>query len=50
LAKGGPAEANGAVQIGDSVIYVDDLDVRELMNNVRSHPYLLQRKPTSCVA
>jgi len=50
LAKGGPAEANGAVQIGDSVIYVDDLDVRELMNNVRSHPYLLKRKPTSCVA
>ena len=50
MAKGGPAEANGAVQIGDSVIYVDDLDVRELMNNVRSHPYLLKRKLTSCVA
>ena len=38
LAKGGPAEAQGAVQIGDSVIYVDDLDVRELMNNVRKPP------------
>lgn len=35
LAKGGPAEQGGAVRIGDAVVYVDSLDVRELMNNVR---------------
>eukprot|EP00283_Hemiselmis_rufescens_P005229 CAMPEP_0173425578 /NCGR_PEP_ID=MMETSP1357-20121228/5261_1 /TAXON_ID=77926 /ORGANISM="Hemiselmis rufescens, Strain PCC563" /LENGTH=142 /DNA_ID=CAMNT_0014389047 /DNA_START=30 /DNA_END=455 /DNA_ORIENTATION=- len=33
LAKGGPAESDGQIQIGDSLVYVDDLDVRELMNN-----------------
>ncbi len=36
LAKGGPADQAGSVQIGDTLVFVDDLDVRELMNNVRS--------------
>jgi C-terminal processing protease CtpA/Prc len=36
LAKGGPAETDGQIQIGDSLVYVDDLDVRDLMNNVRA--------------
>ncbi|EKX43548.1 hypothetical protein GUITHDRAFT_110354 [Guillardia theta CCMP2712] len=33
LAKDGPAERDGKVQIGDSILFVDDLDLRELMNN-----------------
>ena len=36
LAKGGPAEIDGAVQIGDSLVSVDDLDVQQLMGNVRA--------------
>ena len=34
VAKGGPADYNGSVQIGDTLLFIDDLDVRELMNNV----------------
>ncbi len=37
LAKGGPADQAGSVQIGDTLVFVDDLDIRELMNNVRPH-------------
>ena len=41
LAKGGPADRNGAVQIGDTIVSVDDLDVRDLMNNVKAHDSLI---------
>mmetsp|Transcript_22443 Transcript_22443/g.53858 ORF Transcript_22443/g.53858 Transcript_22443/m.53858 type:complete len:157 (-) Transcript_22443:84-554(-) len=50
LAKGGPAEADGAVQIGDSVVYVDELDVRELMSSPSSERYDVSRGVSTVLA
>ncbi len=34
LAKGGPAEANGGLLIGDTVVFVNDLHVPSLLERV----------------
>mmetsp|Transcript_25211 Transcript_25211/g.59775 ORF Transcript_25211/g.59775 Transcript_25211/m.59775 type:complete len:161 (-) Transcript_25211:338-820(-) len=50
LAKGGPAEQGGAVRIGDAVVYVDSLDVRELMNNPDTSKYDVSRGVSTVLA
>lgn len=34
VARGGPAERNNKIMIGDRVVFVDDLDVQALLNRV----------------
>eukprot|EP00288_Rhodomonas_lens_P019117 CAMPEP_0177717100 /NCGR_PEP_ID=MMETSP0484_2-20121128/14851_1 /TAXON_ID=354590 /ORGANISM="Rhodomonas lens, Strain RHODO" /LENGTH=260 /DNA_ID=CAMNT_0019229151 /DNA_START=151 /DNA_END=934 /DNA_ORIENTATION=- len=43
IEKGGPADKSGDVQIGDQVVYVDDLDIRELMNDWRGGHFDLSK-------
>mmetsp|Transcript_17801 Transcript_17801/g.37550 ORF Transcript_17801/g.37550 Transcript_17801/m.37550 type:complete len:157 (-) Transcript_17801:45-515(-) len=50
LAKGGPADQAGSVQIGDTLVFVDDLDVRELMNNPHSGKYDVSRGISTVLA
>eukprot|EP00288_Rhodomonas_lens_P016587 CAMPEP_0177693930 /NCGR_PEP_ID=MMETSP0484_2-20121128/2664_1 /TAXON_ID=354590 /ORGANISM="Rhodomonas lens, Strain RHODO" /LENGTH=175 /DNA_ID=CAMNT_0019204777 /DNA_START=80 /DNA_END=607 /DNA_ORIENTATION=- len=50
IAKGGPCDSEDGVKIGDTIVSIGNLDVREIMNNPSSSRYDLTRGITPVLA